>query len=212
MMEFITEALIVAGLTLVTAASPGPDFVLVVRNAVLGSRRAGLFTALGISLGVCVHMAYCLAGIAALIASSASLFGIIKVAGAAYLIYVGFKALRSQGYGENEAVGAVAAKQGRVSSLAALRGGFVTNLLNPKATMFFFALFTQVIDPVTPLAVQMFYAAMVVATGGLWWVFVTFVMTGRRIKEVFLRWSKWIDRVTGGLLIALGTRLAFARL
>lgn len=125
------------------------------------SRRAGVLTALGIGLGVWVHLGYTLLGVGVLMRQSAWLFGAAKLAGAAYLIYLGWKMLRSP-------PGDLAATAARpVSGLGALRTGFLTNALNRKTTVFFVSLFMQVVDPQTPLGVQLAYGAFISLAHGL---------------------------------------------
>lgn len=211
MMEFAAEWAFIAILTLVTAASPGPDFLIVVRNSMMHSRQTALFTVLGISAGICIHIIYSILGVAALIAGSAKLFGVVKYIGAGYLLYIGFKSLFSRGHGpvKNDR------DNGAEISLtpgSAFRQGFFTNVLNPKVTLFFFALFTQVISLQTPMSIQLLYGLTVVVVGGGWWVFVVMIMTNTYIRSKFLRFSRWIDRITGGLLVALGVRLAISQI
>ncbi len=209
-MELFLNWLAVFLIGLAGAMSPGPDFVITVRNSIVHSRRAGILTGLGITAGLCVHMTYCMLGIAVVISQSIIMFNTLKYAGAAYLIYLGYKSLRSQGYGNGEKT-YKANGQKSLSSFAAFRSGLLTNLLNPKATMFFLALFTQVIDPRTAFSILMLYAATIVATGFGWWLFVAIVLTNRSIKNIFLGFSKWIDRACGGLMIALGLKIALSK-
>lgn len=130
------------------------------------SRRAGVLTALGIGLGVWVHLGYTLLGVGVLMRQSAWLFGAAKLAGAAYLIYLGWKMLRSP-------PGDLAATAARpVSGLGALRTGFLTNALNRKTTVFFVSLFMQVVDPQTPLACNWPMALSFrwrTRSGSAWW-------------------------------------------
>lgn len=203
------EWLMISSIILMAVISPGPDLVVTLRNAVMYSRRAGIMTALGIALGVGIHVSYCIIGVAALIAHSPALFSVIKYCGAAYLIYIGIKALRSKGTEQLETGDASTATVFGASR--AFRSGFLTNLLNPKATLFFFALFTQVIDPQTPVSIQVLYGLTAVLTSALWFSIVAFWLTDSRIKGGFLRFSKLIDRATGGLLVALGIRLALLK-
>lgn len=191
--------------------SPGPDFVIAVRHGVIYSRRTGFFTALGFGLGVLVHVAYCIIGIAALIASSITAFNIIKIAGAAFLIFIGYKALRSKGFEDKSQLQGLNRKCKDISANKAIRIGFLTNLLNPKATLFFLALFTQVISPETPLNVQLIYglSCFIITVG--WFSFVAYVLTAPRIKSSFLKSAQWIDRISGGVMIALGLRLLWTK-
>jgi RhtB (resistance to homoserine/threonine) family protein len=207
-MEFLTEWLIVFAMCLVAMMSPGPDFVMAVRNSLVYSRKSGIFTAFGFASGVCIHVAYCIVGIAAVISQSILAFNILKYIGAAYLVYVGWGALRSKGF-SNSVNGTEQARD--ITPLKAWSMGFVTNVFNPKATMFFLALFTQVIDTHTPFSVQILYGITAVVLNVLWFSFVAIVLTHKPIKEKFLSFSKWIDRICGGLMIALGLKLALTK-
>lgn len=209
MQDFWTNWLMLVAVFTVALASPGPDFVMAVRNSIMGSRKAGIFTAIGFGLGVAVHVAYCLAGLALVISQSVFLFGIIKWIGAAYLFYVGYHALRSKGFAAPEnGFG----EKLSISPFQALRSGFITNLFNPKATLFFLALFTQILSPDIDLYAKAAYGLTCVVMTMIWFSFVAGVLTTAKIRALFLRASKWIDRVCGGLLIALGIKLAVTKL
>lgn len=187
--------------------SPGPDFVVAVRNSVMYSRTVGIFTALGFAAGVIIHVGYTLAGLAALIAHSAILFNILKFAGAAYLFYMGYKALRSKGF-ETPDADTLTVEKLTLSPLKAFWSGFLTNALNPKATLFFMAVFSQFVTPETAFSVQLVYAATCVVMTALWFSAVAVVLTAPRIKSIFLRAARWIDRICGVLFVGLGLRLA----
>lgn len=205
MQDIFLNWLMMLGVFTIALASPGPDFVMAVRNSVLYSRRAGILTAIGFGLGVAVHVTYCLGGLAIVIAKSVLLFNILKFVGAAYLFYVGYKTLKSKGFDGQTEGGLV---MPLMSDWQALRSGFITNLFNPKATMFFLALFTQVIDPHVPLSIQALYGVTAVVMTMVWFTIVATVLTAPAIRAKFIRMSKWIDKVCGGLFIALGVKLA----
>ena len=191
--------------------TPGPDFFLAVRHAVLYSRRAGIFTAFGFGLGVAVHVTYAMVGLAAIIAKSVVLFTILKYAGAAYLIYIGIKSIKSRG------IAIPNAEDGEkpvalLSDRKAFIAGLTTNLLNPKATLFFLALFTQVLDPTTmTLGTQFFYGATLVIITIAWFSVVATILTRPALKQKFISYGLWIDRVCGAMFIALGIRLALTK-
>lgn len=210
MTEYLNEWLLVCGIVLLAVASPGPDFVMTVRNSMLYGRKVGVFTAIGIGLAILIHVSYCIAGIATIISQSILLFNIIKILGAAYLIYIGIQALRSTGYSGKVNVDGMTAEPD-YSVLKALGNGFLTNLLNPKATLFFLSLYTQVIDPQTPLAIQAMFGISAALIGQIWFSCVALFLTIRHIKHAFLRVSKWIDRACGAFLLMLGLKLAFSR-
>ena len=200
------EALAVATITILAVISPGADFAMVTRNSMILSRRAGVLTATGISLGVLVHVAYSMAGIGLLIAKSIVLFSLIKFAGAAYLIYLGFTMLRAKKADPAEAANAVAP----LSDLAALKIGFFTNALNPKTTLFVVALFTQVISPSTPIAVQLGYGAFMSLAHLVWFVLVAYAFSSDAARRFVASSRHIIERCIGAALVALGLGLAMA--
>jgi RhtB (resistance to homoserine/threonine) family protein len=206
---FIINWLLLMGVFAMALASPGPDFVMIVRNAVLHTRLHGIFTSIGFAAGVAIHTGYTVLGLAALIAQSVAAFTVLKFLGAAYLFYIGIQALRSTGY---EATAPDAPQKQRAYTLKkAFLTGFLTNLLNPKATLFFLAVFSQFLTPDMVMVHQGAYALTCILMTFVWFSFVTVVLTDPRIKVAFLRFTKWIDRVCGGLLIALSLKLALTK-
>ncbi|WP_164118223.1 LysE family translocator [Stenotrophomonas maltophilia] len=200
------ELLAVLTIALLATISPGPDFAMVSRNSLLLSRRAGVITALGIGLAVLVHVSYTLLGVGVLIRQSIWLFNAIKLAGAVYLIYLGIRMLRAKPAGDLPA-----AQVAPLSDLGALRVGFLTNLLNPKTTIFIVSLFMQVIRQDTPLHVQIGYGVFIAALHIAWFSAVAMFFSTRRVRDRLLAVRHWIDRVFGGLLVAFGLVLATAR-
>lgn len=208
MQSYWLEWFTLVGVFSVAVMSPGPDFVVAVRNALAYGRRAGLWTALGFGCGVAAHATYTLLGIAALIAQSIVLFNVLKYAGAAYLIYMGFKAIRSRGSAGDLAIEPA---QSGLDGVAAFRSGFITNLLNPKASLFFLALFTQIVDPHTPIAIQTLFGLTCAVMVTVWFSLVACILSAPGIRARFLRAAQWIDRICGGIFIALGLKLALTR-
>jgi len=202
----MTELIAVITITLLAVISPGPDFAMVTRNSLMLSRRAGVLTALGIGLGVLVHVTYTLVGVGLLIQQSLWLFNAIKLVGAAYLVYLGLKMLLAKPAGAL-ADSAVAP----LSDMAALRTGFLTNVLNPKTTVFIVSLFMQVVRPDTPLAVQIGYGAFISVAHMAWFALVALCFSAGAVRDRLLAVRHWIDRAFGGLLVGFGVLLAVAR-
>ncbi|HDX8645407.1 LysE family translocator [Aeromonas dhakensis] len=202
----MTELLAVVAITFFAVISPGPDFAMVSRNSLLLSRRSGVLTALGIGAGVCVHVTYTLLGVGLLIQQSLWLFNLVKLAGAAYLIFLGIKMLRAK-----PATAEVLAEQPALSSLGALRTGFLTNVLNPKTTIFIVSLFMQVVQPQTPLAVQLGYGAFIVLAHAVWFSAVAIFFSTDSVRGRLLVVRHWIDRVFGALLVGFGMLLALTQ-
>ncbi|MDG9882828.1 LysE family transporter [Pseudomonas putida CSV86] len=203
--EFLTVALI----HLLAVASPGPDFAVVVRESVTHGRRAGTWTAFGVGTAIFLHVGYSLLGIGLIVSQSIMLFNALKWAAAAYLVYIGFKALRARPAAAGEAVQVSTVER---TPRAAWIAGFMTNGLNPKATLFFLSLFTVVIDPHTPLLVQAGYGVYLALATGLWFCLVAMLFSQARVRATFARMGHWFDRAMGAVLIALGIRIAFSEM
>lgn len=203
----MTELLAVVTITLLAVISPGPDFAMVSRNSLLLSRRAGVLTACGIGAGVVIHVSYTLVGVGVLIQQSLWLFTLLKAIGAAYLIYLGVSMLRHAGAA---AATSSRANPAATSDFAALKIGFLTNALNPKTTIFIVSLFMQVVNPQTPLSVQIGYGLFIAVAHILWFAAVALLFSASGVNARLLRLRKGIDRAFGGLLIAFGALLAVA--
>ncbi|QGZ32305.1 LysE family transporter [Stutzerimonas stutzeri] len=201
-MEFFTVALV----HLLAVASPGPDFAVVVRESVTRGRHSGCWTAIGVGSGILLHVGYSLLGIGLIVSQSIVLFNLFKWLAAGYLLYLGVQALRARpvAVGDLTRADSAAAQSRR----RAFTVGFITNGLNPKATLFFLSLFTVVIDPHTPLAVQAGYGVYLAFATGLWFCLVAWLFSRERVRAGFARLGHWFDRITGAVLIGLGIRLA----
>jgi RhtB (resistance to homoserine/threonine) family protein len=197
-MEFLTVVLI----HLLAVASPGPDFAVVLRESVTRGRRAGQLCALGVGMGIFVHVAYSLLGIGLIVSQSIILFNALKWLAAAYLLYLGIRALCSR----CAASGTMAEPRSLPprSPRGAFIAGFVTNGLNPKATLFFLSLFTAVISPNTPLLVQAGYGLYLALATGAWFCLVALLFSQRRVRDGFARMGHWFDRLMGVVLVGLG--------
>lgn len=206
---FLTQLLTVAIVHLLAVMSPGPDFAMVTRNSLIYSRRIAIYTSLGIALGISVHVAYSLLGIGFVISKSIILFNTIKYIGAAYLLYIGYKSLRAKPVAEVSPEVQVQTPK-IISTRSAIWTGFLTNVLNPKATLFFLALFTQVIDPLTPKSIQLFYGVEMMAITFVWFSIVSILFSNSLIKSKVSRFQHHIERATGAVLIALGIKVALA--
>ncbi len=205
-MEFMTVALV----HLLAVASPGPDFAVVVRESVTQGRRVGSWTALGVGCGIFVHVAYSLLGIGLIVSQSIVLFNLFKWLAAAYLVYLGWRALRARPM-SLEPVDMANAAVARTAWRAFVIG-FVTNGLNPKATLFFLSLFTVVISADTPLWVQAGYGVYLAGATALWFLLVAWLFSRGRVRAGFARMGHWFDRLTGAVLIGLGVRLAVSEI
>ncbi|SDX05457.1 resistance to homoserine/threonine (RhtB) family protein [Marininema mesophilum] len=204
----MTEFYSIVLITILATMSPGPDFAMITRNSYLYGRPSGLFAALGISLGVQVHVLYTIFGIGLIISQSVILFTLIKVVGAIYLIFIGIKTfinregLRIDLQGGNSSL----------SSFSSLKNGFLTNALNPKTTLFVVSTFTQVVDAHTPLAIQFGYGLLMSVVHFIWFGLVALFFSREQFRKKIMSYQKAVDRGIGSILVALGISLMFANL
>lgn len=204
-MEYLALIGTVVSVHLLAVMSPGPDFIVACRNSLTYSRTIGIWTAVGFGLGIIVHILYCLAGIGLLISQSILLFNIIKLLGAAYLVYIGIKSILAR---SSKVTVETEQRKRNFTNFQAVKTGFLTNALNPKATLFFLSLLTLVISPNTPLPVIGIVSILMIANTILWFSLVAIFLTQPKIRSVFEKFQNVFNKVFGGLLIALGIKIA----
>jgi RhtB (resistance to homoserine/threonine) family protein len=205
--QVVAFALVAALMTV----SPGADTFLVVRNTLRGGRDDGWLTVAGICSGLFVHALLSALGVSAILAHSATAFLALKVAGAAYLAWLGLQSLRTAARGSG-APAQAAVTAARVPASRSFREGFLTNLLNPKVIVFYLALLPQFLSPGDAvLAKSLLLTAIHFAEGILWLGFVAWGVN--RTRRHFLRPAlrRWMDAICGSILVALGLRLAFSQ-
>jgi RhtB (resistance to homoserine/threonine) family protein len=196
----VNELIAVALFTILAVISPGADFAMVTRSSYAQGRKAGLAAALGIALGVQVHVLYTVLGIAVIISQSPALFLAMKVLGAGYLVYLGYKSLtnttriRLDGLGQDDSA----------SLWMALRSGFLTNALNPKTMLFVVSAYTQVVQPGSPLAVDFAYGAFMSVAHWLWFSLVAVFFSSAALRKAMIERQVVVDRLIGVALIGLG--------
>lgn len=204
-MEYLTIIGTVAVIHLLAAISPGPDFIMCVRNSLTYSRKTGVWTAVGFGMGIAVHVFYSLAGLAFVISRSILLFNFIKFLGAGYLAYIGFKSFFAKSseleVGEQE-------KKEDISNLSAVKIGFLTNVLNPKVTIFFLSIFTMVVSPDTPTFIMGIMGAIMIVNTILWFSLVAVFFTQNKVRLIFQKYQNIFNKTLGGILIALGIKVA----
>ncbi len=204
------EFLMVALAHLMAVASPGPDFAIVLRQSLVAGRRAALLTSLGIGTAILVHVAYSLLGIGIMIRSSDAAFSVVKWAGAAYLVYLAFRCLTAKPAAEDQALAPTQMEEGSAARRGAFLTGFITNVLNPKATLFFLALFSAGISQQTPRWVVVGYGFWMALATAAWFCLVSIIFTQASAVLRFRRHAHWIDRGTGVILLLFAVKLALA--
>jgi RhtB (resistance to homoserine/threonine) family protein len=198
-----------AAVAAVIVVVPGPDMALVLRNGVSYGRHAAVATALGISTGLLVWAFAAALGIAALLHASSTAFTVLKLAGAAYLVWLGLRALREAWRGSWD--GSLGARSQRRRA-SPFREGLLTNLFNPKVALVYTTLIPQFVDPGRSEVAQTFLLAGVFIAMGLLWL-TGYALLIAKIGALLRRSSvrRAVNAVAGTVLTALGVRLAFER-
>ena len=186
---------------LVALVSPGPDFLVACRNSLLYSRTIGIYTAVGFGFGVCVHISYAVFGLSWLIANNELIFTVVQYLGAFYLILIGIQSLRSfQSQIGQETISV----SSRISPFRAVRIGFITNVLNPKATLFFLSLFSTMLNPTVGELTLVVIAVLLVVTTILWFSLVALLISHPRFTTALKRYEKIMHQFFGVLLVGIG--------
>lgn len=183
------------------ALSPGPSLALVIKNTIHGGAKQGYATAISHGLGVAIYAGACIAGLGVLIVNSPVLFQFLQYGGAAFLVYLGVKALLAKKPSTNDDNQAVEI------NVNGWRDGFLIAFLNPKLAIFFIALFSQFIDANASIEQKMIMVSTVGLIDGIWYCLVTFALTRGNIIEKLRNNSHIVDKVTGVVLISLATRV-----
>ena len=191
---------------LLAVASPGPDFAMVLRQSLAHGRRTAVWTSVGIGSAILLHATYCVLGLGLLLLSSAAAFTVLKYAGAAYLTFLGVEGLRSRRRSADN-VGLTGATA--PGPRAAFTAGFLTNALNPKAALFFIALFPVVVSPETPKLIQAGYGLWMSLATMAWFSLVSLVFTRETVRRSYLRQGHWIDRALGVVFLTFAAGLLF---
>lgn len=203
--SYLNELITMCFIAIFMAVSPGSDFVMVTRNCIFYGRKSGFYSAIGISLAIWIHVAYSIAGLAVLISNSIFLFSILKYLGAAYLIYIGWKTFTSKTIASTSHK----EKYQHISSMEAFKMGFLSNMLNPKTTIFFLSVFTQVVTPDTSILVQLIYGLIISLAHLIWFILVSYIFTHSILMKKFDKSKKLIEKLIGTVLIGFGLKVAF---
>ena len=194
------------GVLVLLTISPGADMALIARTTIARGRGAAFVTSLGICSGLLVHATASALGLSVILATSAEAFTVVKIAGAAYLTYLGVRSLRDS------------FRDGDVSDTQLLRPGtsflqgLLNNVLNPKVAVFYLTFLPQFIDPSGNVLAQSLAFALAHGVMGLVWLS-AYAYVLARMSAFFQRRGvrRWLERITGTVLVGLGARLALER-
>jgi len=204
----VSELVAFLGVAVLVIVTPGPDTALTIRNTLLGGRPAGIATALGVVSGQAVWALATSVGLVALLLASEPAFAAVRIAGAAYLIYLGLQALvaafRSSGNGR-----VVAGPRRHLPTRTAVRQGLISNLGNPKMAAFFPSLLPQFVPAGEPTFLPLLLLGLVFCSLTFVWLSAYAVVVARAgdlLQRPRIR--RAMEALTGAVLVALGLRLA----
>jgi threonine/homoserine/homoserine lactone efflux protein len=206
----VRDLLAFAGVAVIIVVMPGPDMALVLRNGIACGRRAALKTAVGINAGLLVWALAAALGIAAILHASATAFAVLKLAGAAYLVLLGVRALHDAWRGASKFPGEAGYQSGRVRS--AFRQGLLSNLLNPKIALVFTTLIPQFVESGDPAVARTILLAAIFIGMGLVWLTsyaLLIAQVGDLLRRPVVR--RALNAIIGTVLTAFGVRLALER-
>lgn len=202
------EAFLIAGILL--NLTPGSDTMYILGRSISQGKKAGLFSALGISSGALIHTIFAALGLSMILTQSATAFNIVKYLGAIYLIYLGIKAITSKenrGFELKDDIKLISNRRIYLS-------GILTNVLNPKVALFFLAFLPQFIDPnYANSTISFIILGLAFVTTGTIWCLILALFSAKltsRIKENY-KLKGWLDKFTGVVFIFLGIRLALQK-
>lgn len=206
--KYIGEFIALAIIHFLAVVAPGPDFAVTVRQSVTYGRVTGLITSVGIGVGISVHVIYTILGVGLIISQSETVFFLAKIIGASYLAYLGFNLIRSR----KSSIEIDLNRDGLSSmkSKKAFLVGFMTNALNPKATLFFLAVFTTIVSKETPLSVQLIYGVWMCTVNAVWFALVSLLFSQEKIRVAFLKLGHWFEKGMGVILLGFALKLVFS--
>lgn len=199
-MEFLTIAI----LHFFAVSSPGPDFIIVTRQSIRSGRTAAIFTSLGIASGILVHSFAAMTGLTYIISSNPLVFLYLKIIASIYLGYLGFISIFNSSsitqYTSNQSTS-------DQNFLYSYRIGFITNVLNPKAILFFITVFSIVVDSSTSvLSLGIYGAHMSIATF-IWFTFVSYIFTNTTLINKYRNSLPIFEKILGCILLLIASQI-----
>lgn len=202
-MSFLEGLLTLTLIHFIATVSPGPEFMLISKEALSRGRKAGFISLAGTLCGLSIHILYSAFGLAAVISQSPYALLVIQVFGGCYLIYLGVNGIRSKPLQPESSP--------QISSTAnnfhLFRTGFFCDLFNPKAPVYFISLFTFVLSPELPANQIVLYGALIMSIHLVWFSLVVLLLSSETVSNRFRGISHWVDRVLGGAMIAIGMKV-----
>lgn len=199
----MNEFYIIALAHILALVSPGPDTIVTIKNAII-SRKNGILTSVGIGIGNLFHIIASMLGLGLLISQSVVLYSVIKYICGAYLIYLGYKAFRST---TNFALDKEINNLKKQKAKNSIFEGMLNSILNPKVTLFYFALFSQVVSIYTSNETKMFYALYLFGATVVYFATLTIFLNFKPVRSALQKVFGYVEKITGAVLVFLGIKV-----
>lgn len=188
------------------AASPGPSFVMVARTAIASSRPDGIYAAFGMGIGGLVFATTALLGLHGLLLAVPSLYWALKILGGLYLAYLGLRIwLNAKKPLISDTIESISSTTTAIQSFAL---GLTTQISNPKTAVVYASVFAAFLPAESSLVFSFGVASLVFMIETVWYTLVALILSSNVPRQVYLHYKSWIDRAAGGIMIALGFKLA----
>ncbi len=202
---YINEFLILAATIQIALMSPGPDFMITLRQTINFGKSYAYYSSIGIGFGILVHLTYTILGFGLLIKNMPYLLDVVRILGALYLIYLGIGSLKSN----SNSIKILNEKGIKHSPKKSFFTGFFCNLLNPKATLFFLSIFTAIVSIDTPIYIQSLYGIYCILINIFWYMFIANILSKKKNMNLYNKYKSNIEKGIGLILILLGIKLIF---
>lgn len=200
------ELFLIAITIQIALLSPGPDFMVTLRQTINYGKKYAYYSSLGIGFGIFIHIGYTLLGMGLILKNFPYFLDMIRISGALYLIYLGYVNFKSN----SSKIKIKLEKNKNYSLKKSFLVGFLTDLLNPKATLFFLSIFTAMVSIDTPLYIQSLYGLYCILANIFWYMFVANILSRKKNLNLFNKHQNIIEKIIGIILILLGIKLIFS--
>lgn len=200
------ELFLIAITIQIALLSPGPDFMVTLRQTINYGKKYAYYSSLGIGFGIFIHIGYTLLGMGLILKIFPYFLDMIRISGALYLIYLGYVNFKSN----SSKIKIKLEKNKNYSLKKSFLVGFLTDLLNPKATLFFLSIFTAIVSIDTPLYIQSLYGLYCILANIFWYMFVANILSRKKNLDLFNKHQNISEKIIGIILILLGIKLIFS--
>jgi len=204
-MQYLSEFFLLAVAIQMALISPGPDFMIVLKQTINQGKKEAYYSSLGMGFGIAIHVAYTFFGLVIILKAFPHFLDFIRILGAIYLIYLGITSFQSN----VEKIKIQSEKSKKYSFKKSFMLGFLCNLLNPKATLFVVSIFTTIVSINTPFYIKSFYGLYWVLATIFWYMLVANILSREKNMNFLNKYRNIIDKFIGIVLILLGLKMVF---